>query len=590
MQELENEIQGDNNKVKQQPEVNKKVKNKKVRNKIDDVDVKDANCTMSKNENNDKTVDTEDKMEKQKLDITKVEELQSNGNQIAFQRQNFSQKRLITRKFGRNNNQVDVRPKYQNSKMQNIKASYPFQNHPYPNEPYVNQNIPYNTNYFNPVNPNPITIPITQSNNYLPISTRPLSPLLINTDRKNNLPMAPLSPRSAAFVLQNQKIIERRKKSPRRSYSRSPSPRYRSPVSPRRSSSPRYLNRRSNTPIRKFNKQSSLSPRGRISPIKEKYNKQNTPAKYTNKMQSPKRQSRESSPTERKTSVKERLGNRIEKLPEESKPPQEVITPINPKLDTKSVKLEESNSNQNPIFEARKKKFETENVQKEGIIRLKKNTEQLLEKTPEQPKTEFEDMLLELDDDVIDTNVDYLFSDEESDEENEGRFKLRTNMNETDEIPKKRRRKSNSEQTRENEKAQKEYTSRDRKSHNYRQRSRERKNYNRNKDTNSKREPVEKLRDKSNVKQRISLKSEKANEKKPVTSPIENKKIEIKIRNPSKYEGMGKEERTTSKTVRKVEIASKKLSASDNEDDDGPEPEIIIDNEDEPEDIPDRGS
>lgn len=51
------------------------------------------------------------------------------------------------------------------------------------------------------------------------------SPLTIDADLLNTTVTAPLSPRSAAFVLQNREIIERRKQ--RRSYSRSPSPRYR---------------------------------------------------------------------------------------------------------------------------------------------------------------------------------------------------------------------------------------------------------------------------------------------------------------------------------------------------------------------------
>lgn len=585
MQELENEIQGDN-KMKQQQEGSKKVKIKKVKSKVDDIsqnlEIKENSETIIKNEDiNDKKVDAGN-ISNKKLD-PKFEESQPDGSEKLFQRQNFKQKRHMMRKFGRHNNQMDPRPKYQNNKMQHGTAPY-FQNPPYLNEPYINQNMPYSTNYYNPVNPMPVPMPL--SNNYVPMPTRPLSPLLINTERTSNIPMAPLSPRSAAFVLQNQKIIERRKKSPRRSYSRSPSPRYRSPTSPRRSLSPRYTNRRSNTPIRKFSKQSSLSPRGRMSPIKDKYNRQITPTKYMNKNQSPKRQSRETSPNEKKAPVKERLGNRSfsDLLHEDSKPQEQVS--INPNLE--SNKPDEPNSNQSSVLEARKKKFENEIVQKEGIIRLKK-TEMFCEKSPEDPKTEDEDMLLELDDDVIDTNVDYLFSDEESEDENEGRFKLKTNTSETDEIPRKRKRKSVCGRTRENEKIQKEYTSRDRKQHNYRQRSRERKNYNRN-ETNSKRELSDKSREKSNLKQRISSKNEKVNEKKPVTSPIENKKIEIKIRNPSKYENMDKEERATSKTVRKVEIASKKLSVKDDEDDDGPEPEIIIDNEDDAEDTPDKGS
>lgn len=44
---------------------------------------------------------------------------------------------------------------------------------------------------------------------------RPLSPLTLSTDILSTTVSAPLSPRSAAFVLQNREIIERRKRSPR---------------------------------------------------------------------------------------------------------------------------------------------------------------------------------------------------------------------------------------------------------------------------------------------------------------------------------------------------------------------------------------
>lgn len=64
------------------------------------------------------------------------------------------------------------------------------------------------------------------------IYERPRSPLMVNTEAFTTSTMAPLSPRSAAFVLENQAIIEKRK---RRSYSRSPSPtRFRRSRSPKR--------------------------------------------------------------------------------------------------------------------------------------------------------------------------------------------------------------------------------------------------------------------------------------------------------------------------------------------------------------------
>lgn len=106
-----------------------------------------------------------------------------------------------------------------------------------------------------------------------PFFDMPLPPLRVDTPQSlQTQMMAPLSPRSAAFVLQNRAIIEKRKRSPRRSYSRSPSPRNRSrSISPRnpvttprrRSLSPR---KRSTSPRRR-----SLSPlRNRSPPLLRK--------------------------------------------------------------------------------------------------------------------------------------------------------------------------------------------------------------------------------------------------------------------------------------------------------------------------------
>ncbi|CAH1109993.1 unnamed protein product [Psylliodes chrysocephalus] len=170
---------------------------------------------------------------------------------------------------------------------------------------------------------------------------RPISPLSINTDSLTTATMAPLSPRSARFVLENKAIIERRKRSPRRSYSRSPSrslsrsPRY-SPSPPRRfrrSVSPRRLSR---SPRRFSPRKRSLSPRRR-SP-------------------SPKR---ENPPISQQTRPQNRPKPKPEKV-EENKPKETDV----PKVEEEQIL--------DPILLARKKKFESNEIKKkEGIIRLK---------------------------------------------------------------------------------------------------------------------------------------------------------------------------------------------------------------------------
>lgn len=118
-------------------------------------------------------------------------------------------------------------------------------------------------------NPVPVILPHYEP----PRFERIPSPLSIDTDLLNTTVTAPLSPRSAAFVMQNREIIERRKRqSPsRRSYSRSPS-------------TPRYNRNRSRT--------KSRSPKARPT----------TPSP------------RKRTPPEKKASVYERLGTRVGKL------------------------------------------------------------------------------------------------------------------------------------------------------------------------------------------------------------------------------------------------------------------------------------
>ncbi|EFA08208.2 hypothetical protein TcasGA2_TC005835 [Tribolium castaneum] len=282
-----------------------------------------------------------------------------------------------------------------------------------------------------------------------PIYERPLSPIGVNTDFGNGI-MAPLSPRSAAFVMENRAIIEKRK---RRSYSRSP------------------------TPVR-FRKRASLSPlRRSLSP---------SPVRKVSPRLSPKKQS----------SVRERLGAKNGK--------------------TEEVKKEEK---EDPVLEARRKKFERNEItMTEGVIRLKKpeseevKKEECVEDELEAEEID-EDALLEGADSIIlDPKLDTLFSDEESDSDNEGRFKTKQETNQKVPIL-----------------------------------------------------PFTKLINgaKSEVKTDLRLEEKKTDRrkrfrsrtplKKPDVKLASERKIEIKIRNPAKYEKSEPEEK-----VRKVEVADEK--------------------------------
>lgn len=114
-------------------------------------------------------------------------------------------------------------------------------------------------------NNHPHFMPMNTIPSIPPFYTRPVSPLQINTETLQTQTRAPLSPRSAAFVLQNRAIIEKRK---RRSYSRSPSPRGRS-LSPRRSRSPLSVRKRSMSPPLRKRSPSPLRKRSK-SPLRKR--------------------------------------------------------------------------------------------------------------------------------------------------------------------------------------------------------------------------------------------------------------------------------------------------------------------------------
>lgn len=147
------------------------------------------------------------------------------------------------------------------------------------------------------------------------------------------------------------------------------------------------------------------------------------------------------------------------------------------------------------VLEARKKKFESNELKiKEGVIRLKLKNEQ---------KDDEED-------DVIDANIEDLFSDEETDDnENEGRFKGKETQKSTTVLP------FSKLTNKENRNEQKEQR------------------------------PISRKRPQIS---RLMLEKPKIT---PPVSTLPEKKIEIKIRNPTKYEEKKEQQK---EKVRKVEI------------------------------------
>lgn len=160
-----------------------------------------------------------------------------------------------------------------------------------------------------------------------------------------------------------------------------------------------------------------------------------------------------------------------------------------------------------PVLEARKKKFESNEMNiKEGVIRLKPKNE--LEENEDGVAAAEEET-----DDVIDANIEDLFSDEETDNENEGRFKsVVKEVQKSPAVPFARL--TNKE--------------------------------NRNERKDKKERPG------SRRKKQISRLMVRTDKQKvtPPVSTLPEKKIEIKIRNPTKYE----EKKEQKEKVRKVEI------------------------------------
>ncbi|KAK5640707.1 hypothetical protein RI129_009254 [Pyrocoelia pectoralis] len=353
---------------------------------------------------------------------------------------------------------------------------------------------------------------------------RPLSPLPFDTGVFNTI-TAPLSPRSAAFVLQNREIIERRKKSPRRSYSRSPSPRY------RRSKS------RSPSPLRQ-----KLSPASCNSIRRSQCYKRQSPSRYN----SPKRRRR--SPANRsnfrtspykEVELKEHVQTRDVSLSLSPSPERFVTQNL---LEDKKLIVDDS------ILEARRRKFENDAIPTEGIIRLKpkveQNEEQLIE-DGKSAKNETSSFAIDVssklnkndlppsDDNYIDFNLKVadLFSDEDSDNENEGRFKSKSNDSSINEQVESIKNESHKRKGKDD------------------LRSKRCTDYEHDTRAN-----------KIERREQDSLTSLNANLKhKSRLSPLENRKIEIKIRNPRKYEVENEsDDRIKDKKIhlRKVEVAS----------------------------------
>lgn len=617
MQELENEIQG-NGKPKEEEKVKSKSKSRKSKVKTPEVNER-INIENKLNDKNTIEIKFENKISEIKATIQNKDEANS---PVKYSEPSSSKKsplRTTTSPLNRTKSPLpqknsifnDKKGKFNKQIYQDIGYDLPhapvqeplFYHTPYPQDIYNNQMV-YGLS--NPIGG------FDYNNDY---KRRQLSPLSIDTDILSTITMAPLSPRSAAFVLQNREIIERRKKSPKRSYSRSPSPRY--GRSPRREFSPSPLR----SPIRKR----SLSPKRRSSPGESKSVK-----KIASKPSSPRRYSK--SPSRRfspkAVTIRDRLGAKLNtKLDENQKSPDNRVN---------SKVSENTEKNLDPILEARKRKFQCKEIKPEGIIRLKPSSKEridedinLLDEVNEHNLLEEEEMSTDdknssgeikkdqsepnckldpitsiesteeeldetlLDDDVLDTKVEDLFSDEESDEENEGRFKSTSNENtrtvsvlpftqllntksqnlKTESLERKTERNDHvrDRKTRGN-KHKKDFRPVKR----HRSRSPLKCNdYNMTRDKIKEcKNKIKLIDDKTEVREKptnVKVKLAKESKKDRVATSIENKKIEIKIRNPSKYESETKRKESLEKNE-----DGKNIIKENKFFDDESEPEVVI--------------
>lgn len=499
MKELENEIDGDKKIKSEEKPLKKKVKKAKKEAKSELLsDIKSVVKNESDNVKPEVKNDSVDVKEPCNGENDKSETIPENLNNENYKNNvhkhpNFKSRPPMNRRPPRAGN---VSPPFVNHSLPPTLTPQPY--YPY-NPPVISTNIPPYPYNVIPSEPHPPYLPQTYP--------RSLSPLTLNTDLLNTAITAPLSPRSAAFVLENRAIIERRK---RRSFSRSPSPRFRRSKSPRRDSI---------SPIRKRN----LSP-----------------------------ESKKTSPN----AVRNRLGAKKRSRSISLSPsPQREVT-------------EEERKPVDPIMEARKRKFENNELKvKEGVIRLKPKVEEEAQKESEAPQNGKKDE--ELDPDILDTSVDGLFSDEESDEENEGRFKTNSQQSRKAVVlPFTKLLKNTSAEIKTKsllpEKSSSRHGSRNRCRNGESRRERDAL-YKRTTESGK-----ENAKTNKPDKGRVVIKSDRV---RPISALIE-KKIEIKIRNPTKYEEVAKDFDVKEEKVvpaRKVEVGS--LSADENE------PEIVIDNE-----------
>ncbi|CAH0564746.1 unnamed protein product, partial [Brassicogethes aeneus] len=549
MQELDDEIQGKSKPKEVKQGVKKKVKKKKKK-------VSESANETSETEVNKEAI-VEVKVEE--VEVKVEEETQAKENLKPAEKLSPPRYRRRSRSrspLNRRNNprRLNNRPpqNFPPAFRQNLPFVPPQQcNLNFPPPPFFNSNVVLG-------NPPPL----------FPYDLPPPLPLLnVDTKQLQSVAMAPLSPRSARFVLENRKIVEKRKRSPRRSYSRSPSPLpssrgFRRSKSPRRSLSPLYPRRKSLSPRRR-----SLSPRK--SPAHHRKPAQNPPKKE------------ETSP-KNKPSVRERLGLKPTAQTADSK--KDNKDEVDCKKDDGKVVEEKLD----PVLEARKKKFENKEIKvKEGIIRLKPKEEE--ETAEEVKKIDDDDVFDDLDDILLeddDVNLDkHIFSDEESNSDNEGRFKAKENTNQKVPV-------LSFTQLVNGTDAKKVIPDKPlietRESRYRRDRNRDRKRNVRARRSQTPPNKTARLReritvDKKEQKPKIEeprVKKSKS-EKKHVSPPLEKRferKIEIKIKNPSKYEKDIKDsvDFTLKTTKRKVEIEG--VSSDDDGEND---PQIIVENEDE---------
>lgn len=296
-----------------------------------------------------------------------------------------------------------------------------------------------------PYQHNPSVLPFAPSLPYTPVGGHitlptlpPIVPTLItNIDTVGCSTNVQLSPRSAAFVSQNNDILARRKQGKSPTYTRFPSPvgRYRRSIS--RSLSPNTTRRRSRSRGERYNR----SPkRRRNSPyVTSKYRSTNTsPESWKVSSRSPHkrsqhRKSNSKSPKlrtfsrnfkndrDRKRRVPERTKLKVEqkeldKNKSGSLSPAASLERILSNLDEKyNIDIEDRIvDNDNDDLIAKIDDVQTENSLSNQLTDDKSKAER-----------DLEDELLASDDEVLNADIDDvdLFASEESESENEGRFK-----------------------------------------------------------------------------------------------------------------------------------------------------------------------